>query len=96
MTIVFFLCRVAFFPFVYYTYSREHGKTILNIFFSKCEKKLVKLTFSEATIWETMTVHVPFICSISMLFLFLPQIYWFGIMVRGGLKVLAGENVKED
>lgn len=73
MTIVFFFCRVIFFPCVYYLYSIEHGASIL----------------------ETMTKHVPPICSISMLVLFLPQIYWFCIMVRGGIKVLCGKDVKD-
>merc|ERR1719483_5307 len=32
------------------------------------------------------------ICSISMLVLFLPQLYWFGIMLKGGLKVICGKD----
>jgi hypothetical protein len=31
MTIVFFFCRVVFFPLIYYIYSREHGKTLLQL-----------------------------------------------------------------
>lgn len=52
--------------------------------------------YSGASLLETITQHVPLICSISMLVLFLPQIYWFGIMVRGGLKVISGKDSKED
>jgi len=75
MTIVFFFCRVVFFPLVYYLYSIENGASII----------------------ETIKSHVPPICSISMLVLFVPQIYWFGIMVKGGLKVIYGkEDIKED
>lgn len=75
MTLVFFVCRVVFFPAVYYLYSVEHGASII----------------------DTITKHVPPVCSISMLVLFLPQIYWFGIMLRGGLKVICGkDNTKDD
>jgi len=49
-----------------------------------------------ASLWDTATKHVPPICSISMLVLFLPQVYWFTIMVKGGLKVIAGKETKED
>jgi len=74
MTIVFFCCRVIFFPIVFYLYSLEHGASLL----------------------ETITKHVPPICSISMIVLFLPQAYWFGIMIKGGLKVIKGKDTKED
>jgi len=74
MTLVFFACRVIFFPVVYYLYSLEHN----------------------ASMFETITKHVPPICSISMLVLFLPQIYWFGIMLRGGLKVICGKDTTKD
>jgi len=49
-----------------------------------------------ASIWDTLTIHVPPICSISMLILFLPQVYWFGIMLKGGLRVIYGKDTKED
>jgi len=74
MTLVFFVCRVMFFPVVYYLYSQEHG----------------------ASMFDTITKHVPPICSISMLVLFLPQLYWFGIMLRGGLKVISGKDSTKD
>jgi len=74
MTLVFFACRVIFFPVVYYLYSVEHG----------------------ASMFDTITKHVPPICSISMLVLFLPQLYWFGIMLKGGLKVICGKDTTKD
>lgn len=66
MTVVFFFCRVLFFPIIYYLYSRELG----------------------VSVYETLTHHVPWICSLSMLTLFVPQTVWFGLMLRGGARTL--------
>ena len=58
---------------------------------------LTLIFIAGASILETLKHHVPPICSISMLVLFVPQVYWFGIMVKGGLKVIYGkDDSKED
>ena len=120
MTLVFFACRVIFFPVVYYLYSVEHGKyhyksfTRFKLIDSNNDRLLYlgfcgifrmqksyliifnSIIFSGASMFDTITKHVPPICSISMLVLFLPQLYWFGIMLKGGLKVICGKDTTKD
>ena len=72
-------------------------KNIPKQFFSYTDTNKFWFVSIGASIIETIKSHVPPICSISMLVLFVPQIYWFGIMVKGGLKVIYGkDDIKED
>ena len=77
------------------TKKLEYLVTYIKVKLMACYNSLVKIMFAfliGASIFDTITKHVPPICSISMLVLFLPQIYWFGIMLRGGLKVICGKD----
>jgi len=47
-----------------------------------------------ASTLDTMLLHVPRVCTSFMLFIFVMQLYWFGLMVRGAAKMLKGKSGK--
>uniref|UniRef100_A0A0K2T711 Protein FAM57Alike [Xiphosphorus maculatus] n=3 Tax=Lepeophtheirus salmonis TaxID=72036 RepID=A0A0K2T711_LEPSM len=67
MNIVFFICRILVFPYMYQLYANQCGLTLSQLIF---------------------TGKVPLFCNSSMLLLFLPQLYWFSLMLRGSYKVI--------
>ena len=50
--------------------------------------------FTGASTLDTMLFHVPRVCTSFMLFIFIMQLYWFGLMVRGAAKMLKGKSGK--
>ena len=48
---------------------------------------------------EAVIHHVPWFCTVTTVLIWLPQVYWFGLMYNGCVKVLRGppkQNPKLD
>lgn len=76
-----------------------NGIAMLVVFFF-CRVLLMPYTYYlygqqiGASTLDTMLFHVPRVCTSFMLFIFIMQLYWFGLMVRGAAKMLKGKSGK--
>ena len=104
MLVVFLLCRVLLMPYTYYLYGQQIGEIwlyvvlkmficsscfLLNIFTGKRD------TIPGASTLDTVLYHVPKVCTSFMLFFFVMQLYWFGLMVRGAAKMLTSQKAEK-
>jgi len=48
-----------------------------------------------ASTLDTVLYHVPKVCTSFMLFFFVMQLYWFGLMVRGAAKMLTSQKAEK-
>ena len=77
-------CNVC--TYYYIQVVKTCSRLYLSIFSSKW--------FTGASTLDTMLFHVPRVCTSFMLFIFIMQLYWFGLMVRGAAKMLKGKSGK--
>ena len=55
--------------------------------------------FAGVSYLEAVIHHVPWFCTVTTVLIWLPQVYWFGLMYNGCVKVLRGppkQNPKLD
>jgi hypothetical protein len=46
------------------------------------------IIFSGISVLEAVIHHVPWFCTVATILIWLPQVYWFGLMLNGCISVV--------
>lgn len=87
MLVSFFICRILMWPMLYWWYSRIIQKNVFEVRLEKSALLVDLINKINFSLGLQAVISLPLSCKLGTLVLFLPQVYWFYLMVKGAFKV---------